>query len=217
MTQVKKKFILNDAVDGAKVRYLNDQTFRANDAGGNAVDLFKLDGSDVFQLLSLPRVSSGPSDDNDVVRKKYVDDADVLIQGELDDTQIGAGLDTDGSYIVPSGTSYLDASTSLADATLKLDVAVNDAVQNNAKERFVLSGTDITNQYIDLAHEAIANSLMAYVDRLAIHEGASEDYTLSVVAGKTRISFANAIATGGLEALEAGDVINVKYTYANGN
>lgn len=217
MTQVKKKFILNDAVDGAKVRYLNDQTFRANDAGGNAVDLFKLDSSDVFQLLSLPRVSSGPSDDNDVVRKLYVDDADGLIQGELDDTQTGAGLDSNGSYIVPTGTTYLDASTSLADATLKLDVAVNDAVQNNAKERFVLSGTDITNQYIDLAHEAIANSLMAYVDRLAIHEGASEDYTLSVVAGKTRISFANAIATGGLEALEAGDVINVKYTYANGN
>lgn len=216
MTQVKKKFILNDAVDGAKVRYLNDQTFRANDAGGNEVDLFKFDSSDVFQLLSLPRVSSGPSDDNDVVRKLYVDDADELIQGELDDTQAGAGLDTNGSYIVPTGTAYLDASTSLADATLKLDVAVNDAVQNNAKERFVLSATDISNQYIDLANEAIANSLMAYVDRLAIHEGASEDYTLSVVAGKTRISFANAIATGGLEALEAGDVINVKYTYANG-
>ena len=45
---------------------------------------------------------------------------------ELDDTQLGAGLDTDGSYIVPVGSNYLDTSTSLADATLALDAEIKN-------------------------------------------------------------------------------------------
>lgn len=46
------------------------------------------------------------------------------IQAEIDAIEIGAGLATDGTYVVPTGTNYLNASTSLADADSKLDVAV---------------------------------------------------------------------------------------------
>jgi hypothetical protein len=59
------------------------------------------------------------------------------VSSELTATQSGAGLDTDGTYIVPVGTNYLDATTSLADADDALDAAlkaVSDDVALNATE-----------------------------------------------------------------------------------
>ena len=39
-------------------------------------------------------------------------------------TQIAAGVNPDGTYSQPSGTNYIDLSTSLADADAKLDAAI---------------------------------------------------------------------------------------------
>lgn len=77
------------------------------------------------------------------------------------------------------------------------------------KEKFTLTSTNISNGYIDLAHEVEAASIHAFVDRLAIFE--DDDYTISVVGGKTRMTFSGSLASGGDEELEAGDVIQVKY------
>jgi hypothetical protein len=80
----------------------------------------------------------------------------------------------------------------------------------NAKETFVLSGTDITNQFVTLAHTPLANSTDLLIqgagDQL---EGASYDYTVS---GAT-IVFQNGLATGGVSALVAGDILQVQYEY----
>lgn len=85
------------------------------------------------------------------------------------------------------------------------------APQPFANEKFVLTSTDITNQYITLQHHVKHESITAFANRLAIHP--TDDYTLSVVSNKTRLTFAGEIATGGLSALVAGDVIRVNYTY----
>lgn len=80
----------------------------------------------------------------------------------------------------------------------------------NNKETFVLSGTDITNQFVTLAHTPISNSTSLSVqgggDQL---EGTSYDYTVS---GAT-IVFRNGLATGGVSALVAGDVLQVQYEF----
>ena len=44
-------------------------------------------------------------------------------------TQLAAGVNADGTYITPTGSNYIDASTSLADAAAKLDAAIK-AVDN---------------------------------------------------------------------------------------
>ena len=48
------------------------------------------------------------------------------LQNELDDTQIGAGLDTDGSYIASLVSNYINSATSLNNADLLLDTAIFD-------------------------------------------------------------------------------------------
>jgi hypothetical protein len=79
------------------------------------------------------------------------------------------------------------------------------------KESITLTGTDITNQYVDLAQDSLANSLDIVVSGLVQTEGT--DYTLSSVGGVTRVTFAGDLATGGAAALVSGDIINAKYAY----
>jgi len=87
----------------------------------------------------------------------------------------------------------------------------------NNKETFVLSGGDITNQYIDLAHVAKTSSInFDVVGGGEQVEGASYDYTVSYTGGaggNTRITFVNGLATGGVSALVATDVVQIQYQY----
>ena len=49
---------------------------------------------------------------------------DNNLQAELNTTQAGAGLETDGTYVAPTGSNYLNAAVSLKDADYILDAAV---------------------------------------------------------------------------------------------
>lgn len=77
------------------------------------------------------------------------------------------------------------------------------------KENLTLNGTDITNQYKDLAFEAVPESIDLKVTGAGAVEGV--DYTLSVVSNVTRITFAGDLATGGAAALISGDILNIQY------
>jgi len=77
------------------------------------------------------------------------------------------------------------------------------------KENLTLNGTDITNQYKDLAFEVIPSSLDLHVSGVLAIEGI--DYTLSTVSLVTRITFAGQLATGGNAALISGNILNCKY------
>lgn len=84
---------------------------------------------------------------------------------------------------------------------------------NAAKQIITLSGTDVTNGYVDLTTEAVTDGVYLYVGRLKMFE--TTDYTTSVVAGpKTRITFVNTFTTTGENALVAGDVLYVEYLQA---
>ena len=46
------------------------------------------------------------------------------LQGEINDTQLGAGLEADGSYSPDAGSNYISSATSLKDADSKLDAQI---------------------------------------------------------------------------------------------
>lgn len=64
------------------------------------------------------------------------------LQSELDATQVGAGLETDGLYLHETGSNYIDGATSLKDADKKLDAAIK-AVENNATKVAAGNGIDV--------------------------------------------------------------------------
>lgn len=87
-------------------------------------------------------------------------------------------------------------------------------------ENITLSGTDITNQYVDLAHPATGASASVNSVSVFIVGGPMQqktvDYTVSLtggVAGVTRITFAGDLATGGAAALVATDILVAEYEY----
>lgn len=67
------------------------------------------------------------------------------LQSELDATQAGAGLGLDGTYTPNPQSTYLKESTSLNDATQKLDVGLKEEV-----DRAKAAETDLQNQITEL-------------------------------------------------------------------
>lgn len=104
----------------------------------------------------------------------------------------------------------LMTSTSITLGTTVLDYRM---LNQPHKQSITLAGGDITNQYVDLAFTAKPNSLMLVVNGVVQSE--TDDYTLSVVGGVTRLSFAGDLATGGNSALIATDVLKISFIKAS--
>ena len=65
---------------------------------------------------------------------------------------------------------------------------------------------------VELAHEAIANSIVVSVGRLMVHK--DEDFTVSVVGGVTHLTWIGDMASpDGVEAIQSGDKVFVTYAY----
>jgi hypothetical protein len=75
MSKIRKEFIEDNAVDGSKVRLDNNQSLKARNNANNAdVEIVKVNASDVIEFINQPQYGVDPSADNDLARKKYVDD-----------------------------------------------------------------------------------------------------------------------------------------------
>ena len=78
-----------------------------------------------------------------------------------------------------------------------------------AVDSFVVTSQIIANNYIELQNKAFSMSIVPSIDRLLLLEG--DDYVVSVVSGKTRLTFQNSLLQGYEEALEVGDKIKIRY------
>jgi len=81
------------------------------------------------------------------------------------------------------------------------------------KQAIVVSAQNITDGYVDLAYLVSPSSINASIDRVVIHEGAAEDFSVSTVSGVSRITFLNDLVAPSESALEAGDKMYINYAY----
>jgi len=108
MSQIKKKFLKDAAVDGSKILFLNDQALKSRNAADTAdVSLMKLDSADKLKFLTLPQVSSDPVSGDDLVRKSHVDSEISAVTGDLS-TLEGRVDDLEESLGEPLGIATLD-------------------------------------------------------------------------------------------------------------
>lgn len=101
-------------------------------------------------------------------------------------------------------------------ATIKINASNQLEGIKQSLETFTLSGTDITNQYIDLARIASFSEGVSFLVAGGPEQLNAIDYTVSLTGGaggNTRISFISDLATGGSSELISGDVLVIKYMY----
>jgi len=139
---------------------------------------------------------------------------------KLDSTVAGDGLSYNSmtGLAVAAGNGIQISSDAVA---IKLDgssLSVSGSgLKSNIiwhKESYAITSTLTSGAFFDLDHVAEVDSISAFVDRLAIHEGASEDYSVSYTGGAggvTRITFLNALVSPGQQQLSSGDTIFFKY------
>ena len=148
--------------------------------------------------------------------KPNVNGGDVILQ-----TSAVSGTGVRGKVLVDARLldmnsakiSNLANGTSAQDAVTKaqLDAAIGavPAGLSGKKETFTLSAGDITNGYVDCAFLAAADTMMLMSGGVVHVEG--ESYTLSVVGGKTRITFIGDLVAPSPSKLLAGDKVHVQY------
>jgi hypothetical protein len=109
--------------------------------------------------------------------------ADGALQGELDATQTGAGLNANGSYTPPSSSNFLGAAVSLNDADSKLD----DEISINASSITTLT-TRLDNTYAfsaDFSTDATAATTKSPVNLVESIDNFKQISSNEVVIGAT--------------------------------
>jgi len=105
--------------------------------------------------------------------------------------------------------SLSGSETNQAPSVSSVKEFIDDFGDRYQVDSFTVNSTIIAQNYIELSSKAFAMTIVPSIDRLLLLEG--DDYTVSIVSGKTRLTFANSVLPGGEEALEIGDKIRIRY------
>jgi predicted nucleic acid-binding Zn-ribbon protein len=101
-----------------------------------------------------------------------LDSRTTVLETEMTATQIAAGVNADGTYAAPSGTNYIDLSSSLTDADKKLDAAI---------------------KAVDTTRNSQVNNLQSQIDAEVVRATAAEGVLTTNLSGEvTRASDAEA-------------------------
>jgi len=140
------------------------------------------------------------------------------LQEEIDDTQLGAGLETDGSYVAPAGSNYLTAATSLKDADSKLDAQIktnSDDIADlvNADLLFLkLDGSRPMEANLNMMNGLVHNKIVGLADPTDARDAVNKQYVDAIAEGLHVHAPAKALFAASLASVSGGSV-----TYSNGS
>ena len=123
---VTAAFVAADAVVTANAAA--DATSKANDAEANAKSyadgIVAAEATDRENADAVLQTAITNEETARIAADAALSNRATALETEMTATQAGAGLTVDGDYVAPSGSNYLDLSTSLKDADAKLDAAI---------------------------------------------------------------------------------------------
>lgn len=141
-------------------------------------------------------------------------DGRFIQDGSITSSKITSGVITFGSFPLTPSSNPVNP----------YDVANKQYVDSHSShtplhELLPLHSTDITNQYKDSSQQCVSGSEMVNV--VGLKGSIGQDYTLSIVSSKTRITFAATVVgpvtlgygTGSQQALTAFDTIDFQCEY----
>lgn len=165
---------------------------------------------------------------NDILTRLNVVQGSSTTAGSIAKALFDAKAYTDQkiSEVLDNAPQILDTLKELSDAIGgdgNFITTINQSIQDNKqdvldllsqslvkKQLIVLTQQQVDQGYVDLPVVGIiSNSITAFVNRLGIFQ--DEDFTVSVVGGNTRLTFINAFASTGEEAVQAGEQLRVTY------
>jgi hypothetical protein len=150
---------------------------------------------------AITSLSTGLSADIDAEEAARIA-ADQALQGEIDAEEVARAA---ADVTLQNNINAEASARQSADDALDARVDVLESVVW-FKEKFSISNGQTS---VTLSHVPENKSMSAWVDRLAIHEGASEDFTVS----GTSMTFLNDLVSPGNSQIGNGDTVYVKYQY----
>lgn len=225
MASTLGQYLDNDGVTDEKVRLRNNQALRARNASGTAdVDVVKVTSTNIVSLPTQTKLGFIPTDSDDIASVDYVDTAVATVSFTAGDgLQTIAGvtsvlasdstLSVGGSGVAVSlaASSGLEVSSGLKakvdGVTLKINASGELEGLKATNEVKTLTGTDISNGYIDLAVLAYAASVL--VISQGIPQTPVTDFTVSTVGGVSRVTFAGDLSAQAI----SGDRLLIIYSY----
>lgn len=206
MAQIQKKFIADAAVDENKIASSAISSTGALDGGSGTKISVKVDGSTIDKNGSNQiEVKAGG------ITNTQVSASAAIVYSKLDLAASVKASDMDSQAATAGQVLTADGAGAASYTSLP-------AAASGHSEQITLSGTDITNQYVDLAVAVQGASASDNSISLSVKGGPVQlkavDYTVALTggtAGVTRITLAGDLATGGAAALVATDVLIVNY------
>jgi hypothetical protein len=131
-----------------------------------------------------------------------INQPEALVAQSIEEVAVLSGS---GQYLEVSQTIETDLS-GVEGRIEALEAKFDQPAYNKMK---VVLGENLA--FIDLAHEAIQNSLVVSVGRAMVHLG--DDFTVTVEGDVTRIAWTGSLAEGQAEGVEEGDTVFVTYAY----
>lgn len=101
--------------------------------------------------------------------------------------ELADAIGNDPSFYLNIATTFASLTSQISLLQNKLDSLTTSIVSQ--KETFLVNSSILVSNYIDLAQKVAEESLMIFVDRVPMH--INEDYSVSTVDDKTRITFIN--------------------------
>ena len=200
--------------------FLQENEFEDGLAVNNHVVKVKIDNtSEGFLTVGLNGVKlSGVQQAINAAQQAEEDRAVAVegtIQSELDSTQVGAGLASDGSYIHDHPTYYIDEATSLANADHLLDAALNTEAGRAISAEGVLQGNiDAEETRAMAAENALSSGISAEEARATEAENVLQGQIDS--EADTR-AVADEALQGELDSTQVGAGLNSDGTYHKHN